>query len=155
MNIFCDSEESVVLKEAKQYLNKKFAELKDRPLLFLSSGGSSLKLLDGVEKQNISSNITIGVLDERFSENEKVSNFAQLTETNFFKKAQTKGASFINSRIQKGEILQDLAVRFEKGLRTWKEKNPEGKIVITLGIGVDWHTAGIMPFPENKELFYS
>jgi len=49
--------------------------------------------------------------------------------------------------------LEKLAHRYESSLFEWAKKHPEGKIIATMGIGFDGHTAGIMPYPENPETF--
>ena len=124
-----------------------------RPILFLLSGGSAFDLLEEIDTENFGRHITIGVLDERFSTDPKVNNFAQLTATEFYRRAKEKGVQFIDTRIKEGETLEGLAEGFEKALRDWKEKNPDGIVVITQGIGTDGHTAGIMPHSENPEMF--
>ena len=124
-----------------------------RPVLVLLSGGSAFDLLRKIDIENFGKHITIGVLDERFSTDEKVNNFAQLTATEFYRRAQEKGVHFIDTRIKEGETLEGLVKRFEKALREWKEENPVGTVIITQGIGTDGHTAGIMPHFENPEMF--
>ena len=121
------------------------------PILFLSSGGSSLELLNRMSV--FPSNLTIGMTDERFSEDPKVNNFAQLVETSFFEKAQDKGAYFIDTRVQAGDDLDIFAKRFHAALISWKEEHPGGRIVITQGVGADGHTVGIIPYPKEQNVF--
>ena len=45
------------------------------------------------------------------------------------------------------------ARRMEAAWLEWVKQFPDGKIFATLGMGPDGHTAGIMPYPENKDLF--
>ncbi len=52
-----------------------------------------------------------------------------------------------------GKPWTALAQRMEKNLRAWKNQNPQGKIIATLGIGADGHTAGIFPFADNSSTF--
>lgn len=47
--------------------------------------------------------------------------------------------------------MQELAARWEKNLRAWKQENPTGLIMATLGMGPDGHTAGIFQFDDKKE----
>jgi len=125
-------------EEAKQAAARKLNQLlgaQEEPILFLASGGSSLKLLEGIRLEN---HVTVSVLDERYSPDPAINNFAQL-----FKIIQPE--KFIDTRVRPQETLQQLAERFEQGLREWKRKNPNGKIIITQGMGSDGHTAGIMP----------
>jgi 6-phosphogluconolactonase/glucosamine-6-phosphate isomerase/deaminase len=137
--------------KAVSRLNQIFDAHSHIPILFLSSGGSSLALLD--EIKIIPSNFTLGVTDERFSKDEKVNNFAQLSETKFFENAREHGTYFIDTRVQAGEDIELLAKRFENALHRWREEHPGGRIVITQGVGSDGHTAGIMPYPKEKETF--
>ncbi|OHA70728.1 MAG: hypothetical protein A3D64_01040 [Candidatus Wildermuthbacteria bacterium RIFCSPHIGHO2_02_FULL_49_9] len=121
------------------------------PTLFLLSGGSSLALLERITI--FPPKLTVGVTDERFSENPKANNFAQLAETSFFQKAQESGAYFIDTRVQPGEDIQVFSKRFEDAIRAWKEEHPGGTVVITQGVGVDGHTFGIMPYPKDRQAF--
>ena len=121
------------------------------PTLFLSSGGSSLELLEHIVI--FPPNFTVGMTDERFSEDPKVNNFAQLVETSFFQKAQEKGAYFIDTRVQSREDMEALSKRFEDALKEWRKEHPGGRIVITQGMGLNGHTAGMMPYPKEKDMF--
>jgi len=128
---------------AAQKLNQLLDAYSHVPMLFLSSGGSSLELLDGLE---IGENVAVSVLDGRYSTDPQVNNFSQLL--NF-----VTASKIIDTRVQEGESLEALAKRFERGLRDWKDKHPTGKIIITQGMGPDGHTSGIMPYPEDPQLF--
>lgn len=128
-------------QKAVDTLNKLFS-IKE-PILFLASGGSALELL---EHLNIPENMTVSVLDERYSTDLLINNFSQLS-------TKIQAVHVIDTRAQEGETLEQFAERFEQGLRSWKDENPNGKIVITQGMGPDGHTSGIMPYPENPELF--
>lgn len=127
------------------------------PLLFLVSGGSAFAILDMVPKKVLGPHVTIGVLDERFSTDLLVNNFCQLSSLPFFRRATEAGCAFIDTRVYSGDTIEAFADRFEVVLQEWKLQHPEGKVIITQGIGPDGHTAGIMPFPEDpvrfKELF--
>ena len=138
---------------AKLALNSLLASSKDLPLLFLSSGGSSLEILSGIDKENLGPHLTIGMLDERFSQDPLVNNFLQLKSTAFHRNAKEAGASFIET-VPSGEKLDEFAKSFENSLLSWiQSKGPGGKVFITQGIGADGHTAGIMPYPENPMFF--
>jgi len=120
-------------------------------MLFLSSGGSSLQLLDRIK--TLPPNLTVGMTDERFTQDPKVNNFAQFCETSFFQKAEEHNAYFIDTRVQAGEDIEMLSKRFEGALRDWKEEYLGGRIVITQGVGADSHTLGIMPHSKEKDVF--
>jgi len=153
MEVFRYQERQEVIERAVENLNRILKGVKDYPGLLLLSGGSAFNLLDGINAENLGKHITISVLDERFSEDPKISNFVQLAGMEFYRKAGERGVSFIDTRPRLGETVEELAKRFEKSLRQWKESNPEGKVIITQGVGEDGHTAGIMPYPENPKLF--
>lgn len=132
------------LAEAKKQLQQ---------VLLLLSGGSAFLLLTKIPKDVLGKHVTIGMLDERFSTDESVHNFAQLTKTVFYANACAAGALFIDTRIVEHETQEALAARFEKALHDWDKAHVDGVVVTTMGVGVDGHTAGIMPFPENHALF--
>jgi 6-phosphogluconolactonase/glucosamine-6-phosphate isomerase/deaminase len=116
------------------------------PLLLLVSGGSAFSLLpDQFEPKNT---LTVGVLDERFSQDPTKNNCAQLLALPF----ATHLSSYIDTRVQAGETLEQLANRFNQALHEWRETHPNGKIVVTQGIGPDGHTSGILP-PADLALF--
>tara|TARA_Y100000310_G_scaffold344267_2_gene456104 strand:- start:487 stop:1194 length:708 start_codon:yes stop_codon:yes gene_type:complete len=144
-----DKEETV--EKASSSLNQILDEHAHVPTLFLSSGGSSLVLLDRIVI--FPPNFTVGMTDERLSEDPQVNNFAQLTETSFFQKAQEAGAYFIDTRVQSSEDLEVFSKRFEDAIRTWHEEHLGGRIVITQGVGADSHTIGIVPHPKEKDAF--
>ena len=56
-------------------LNKLLLENKDAPVLLLLSGGSSLSILDYVNTSSLGENLTITMLDERFSQEAEANNF--------------------------------------------------------------------------------
>jgi 6-phosphogluconolactonase/glucosamine-6-phosphate isomerase/deaminase len=137
-------------KKAAGSLNMLLESHAHLPLLLLLAGGSSLGYLDKVRSELFSSHVILGMLDERYGE---ASNFAQLTELEFFEKVQERDAYFIDSRVQGGEELGELAMRVENAWKTWKQEHPRGKIIITQGVGPDGHTGGIMPHPKEEETF--
>ncbi len=122
------------------------------PILFLSSGGSSLSILSHVDTNVLDESVTVGVLDERFSQDVSVNNFLQVADTSFGQAAQASGCNFINTKPKSDEDMEDLAKRFEQDIRQWKEANPNGGVVATVGIGSDGHVAGIMP-SQKEDLF--
>jgi len=153
MEIYKAKNKDDAARKAIQMVNACLREAKKNPVLLMVSGGSAFNLLHGINAKNLGKHITISVLDERFSEDPKISNFVQLAGTEFYRKAGERGVSFIDTRPRAGETVEELAKRFEKGLREWRERNSKGKVIITQGVGEDGHTAGIMPYPENPKLF--
>lgn len=125
----------------------------DKAILFLVSGGSALKVLDLLDQKMLGKNLTISLLDERFSRDVKVNNFFQLTKTKFYHRAQKRGATFISPLVAREETLVATAENWEQRLRDWLLTNSDRVVIAVMGVGLDGHTAGIMPFPENPQKF--
>ena len=138
-------------KDLSAYLTK--AKEQRKNVLFLSSGGSALAVLDFIPSDILGEYLTIGVLDERYEKTNINNNFTQLKKTEFYKKAKKAGCSFIDTSVKEDQTQEELADFFEGELRGWMKKNPNGKIVATMGVGADGHTSGIMPFPEDENRF--
>lgn len=130
-----------------------FQEEGNTDVLFLSSGGSALEALDSIDEDVISPLLTIGVLDERFDPSNRVSNYMQLRKTTFYKRAVARGCRLIDTSTKKGQTQEELADFYETELLNWRTLHPKGVIFVTMGLGSDGHTAGIMPFPEDRERF--
>lgn len=140
-------------KVAADTVSQLLMKFKNVPVLLLLSGGSSFEMYNYVDTSNLSHKTTIGMLDERYSFEKDVNNFALLEKTEFYKKAEKQKVEFINTFPTMLETQEDLAVRFEEMLRDWRKQNHNGKIISVVGIGSDGHTSGIMPIPEDKEKF--
>lgn len=123
------------------------------PVLVLVSGGSALQLLNDIQESGLTPQVTLGVLDERYSMDPQINNFLQLKQTTLYSKALAQGCHFIDTSVQAAESQEDLRARFESALQQWKDANPSGHIVITQGMGPDGHTSGVLPFPEDPEKF--
>lgn len=121
-------------------------------MLLLLSGGSVLTLLQRVPKGVMWKNVTIGVVDERFRAPQEHRNDAVLRTTALVHHACTKGAQFITVA-HDTPTRTDAAQRYEKTLRAWHGTHPHAQVVTVLGMGPDGHTAGIMPFPEDPQMF--
>lgn len=155
MNVFSNTNREYVKQKATEELSSLFKEYQETSILFLSSGGSALELLEGLDKNLLGPHITISVLDERFDKDPKINNFAQLMLTMFYKDALKAGVNFIDTRVEENEDIDTLAVRFESDLREWIGQGKDGVILVTQGLGLDGHTSGVMPYPEDNEKFLS
>lgn len=153
MKVYRSASKEGAMRKAIEALNDCLADIKKNPTLLMFSGGSALELLAGIEMKYIGKHITVTVLDERYSRDAAVNNFSQLAETDFYKKAEHKGIDYIDTRVHHGITLQGLARKFERGLKRWRKKYPNGNIVITQGIGEDGHTAGMMPYARDQSRF--
>lgn len=139
---------------AGEYLNALLIENKKYPILLMLSAGSALSILDCVGDSAIGENLTISILDERFSLDPKINNFHQLQQTDFYTLAFAAEASFFGTLPRPNDTQDSLAQRWEKNLRNWRKQNPKGVIITTLGMGADGHTFGILPYPENPDEFH-
>jgi 6-phosphogluconolactonase/glucosamine-6-phosphate isomerase/deaminase len=151
--IFKQSDAQSAAAEAGENLNASLAENKKLPVLLLLSGGSCLSIIDYVGQTALGANLTVTMLDERFSQDPEINNFAQLQKTDFYKDAFDAEASFFGTLPRPGETIEQLRTRWDKNLKSWRAENPGGLIMATLGMGADGHTAGILPFPEDPLKF--
>lgn len=122
-------------------------------VLLLMSGGSALKIADYIEKKYLPHKLALGVLDDRYSQDEKVNNFAQLMQTKLYTDAASSGALFIDTRVEGEESMDSVASRADLKIKNWLAENPTGKVVITQGVGPDGHTSGMMPYLEDEKKF--
>lgn len=122
------------------------------PTLLLLSGGSALEILDHVGRIDASPSLTISVLDERFSRDPLINNFTQLSTTKFYEEARRAGASSFPAFTDSAQTLVEAGAEFSRSLHDWRQNNPTGKIVATLGIGTDGHTAGLFPHSNLSRL---
>ena len=115
-------------------------------MLFLASGGSALSLLEPeILPENLAS-LTISVLDEHYTTDASERNFCKMQKLPFYAAAKEHGAVFFDPY---GGPVEEAGKRFDRFLKDWIMENPEGKLVATIGIGADGHTAGIVPFADS------
>lgn len=131
---------------------EKTKEKKERALLLLS-GGSAFEMIKGIKSDYLGSYLTVGMLDERFETDPKINNFLQFKETIFYRLAKDRDVNFIESVPFDGEALESFAEKIENEWKNWRIQNSVGKIFITQGVGADGHTAGIMPYDEDRYFF--
>lgn len=123
------------------------------PVLLFLSGGSSLEPLAYVKPETMSGLVTLTTLDERHDPSGLNSNFRALARTEFFKQAQLQGAQVIDTCVLLGESHTELADRIETDVRAWTIEHPHGVMLAVAGVGADGHTAGIMPYSEDRVAF--
>lgn len=154
-NVFRLADSETVFQTAAGKLDSYINNALDVPVLFMSSGGSALKLLNLVKSAWLSPLLTITVLDERFSSDPSINNFSQIAQTQFYKNAVEAGSTFIDTQVNDGEGGTDHAKRIQESLKKWRTDNKNGVIIATFGMGADGHISGVMPYPENEEYFES
>jgi 6-phosphogluconolactonase/glucosamine-6-phosphate isomerase/deaminase len=135
-----------------QNISADFSRWADIPILLMLSGGSALNILEYIETEDWS-NITLFLLDERYSVDNADSNFAQLAQFDWLTHVTESGAKFIDSRVLPSEDLDSFTQRLADSLNNWLETNPGGKKLAIMGMGPDGHVAGIFPYPEDPALF--
>lgn len=134
---------------------REFRDVEHRDVLFLSSAGSALEVLDLIDPAVIGPYLTIGIFDERYDPTNQYSHYVLLRKTQFFARAVRGGCRLIDTSAEKGETQEELADRYEQELRSWRERHPRGVIMATMGIAMNGHTAGIAPYPDDPERFHS
>ncbi|GBD33982.1 hypothetical protein HRbin34_00288 [bacterium HR34] len=153
-------QKEVVIKKYQEVLDKTLEEfLKgNEGVLLMLSGGSALEAISNFKPKNLSPKITITVLDERYTFDRNLSNYYQLTKTDFFSEAIMNSCTFINPVLKQNESIQRTSERFNLELLKWLNLHPNGKIVATQGIGEDGHTAGIINISDMpkviQQMFY-
>lgn len=137
--------------DLSRYLNA--AKRKNKNVLLLASGGTALGIFGHLDKKNLGKYLTISVLDERYDPTGRTTNSHALSLMQFAKVATERGVVFIELKQSLGQSPEEIAKKFEKQLRAWQKKYPDGEIIATAGVGADGHTAGIMPYPEDHVFF--
>ncbi|MFW5704169.1 MAG: 6-phosphogluconolactonase [Patescibacteria group bacterium] len=147
--------EKEALKTAIAELNEVLHRHNSHQVLLLCSGGSALTLVDGIDPDYLTDQITVSMLDERYSKDPDENNFAQMKELAFYDHIEQAGCPIIDTQVKENETLDGLADRFDQSLHNWVTENPGGIVIATMGIGNDGHISGVMPYPESEELFNS
>ena len=68
------------------------------------------------------------MLDERFSMDTSVNNFAQMQKLDFYNVALEAECSFFGTLARAGETAEDLRKRWDTNLKKWHEENGSGQI---------------------------
>lgn len=135
--------------QAGSYISNLIKEHGHEKILLLLSGGSAFAVLDYIDTSLLGEHITIAMVDERYTFEEKGNNFTHLLKTAFYEKAIHAGVNFIESIPQKGESLQAFTIRVKDELEKCINENPNCYALGIFGIGEDGHTAGIFPAAET------
>lgn len=134
-------------------LNRYLLSKADRPILLLLSGGSSVSIIEVLDQKVVLPNLSIGLVDERYSLKEKDLNLSELKRVRFVLRAQQRGVPVAAIQIEDTENPSESAERYEDYLKQWRIVSPKGVIVAVLGIGTDTHIAGVLPYPDEREWF--
>lgn len=131
--ILCENP-TIAAQKAAEAVSEIIAGYKNLSILFLVSGGSPLEIVKYLPV--FDSQVTVTVSDERFSTDPAINNFMQIQSI--------RAEHWIDTRPLQGESLKGCGQRFDVALKKWKQENPNGKIVMTQGIGLDGHTVGMI-----------
>lgn len=114
----------------------------NKPSLLLFSGGSALKVLDYLPKPEHSQLVTIGCIDERLTSTQKNQNAHALVSHPWTTSFLAQGGQSIIAPPEQEPT--DYAAGYELALRK-HISHPDTHVMCVLGMGIDAHTAGIMP----------
>lgn len=141
-----------VEEQAAKKLEALFKTYERQDVLFLTSGGSAMRVLDLVDVSD-ARQVTLSVLDERYSRDADVNNYLLLAQTDFYSDMVEKGAHVIKTVPDVDEELEAFGDRMERQLRNWRLAHKNGIIIATIGMGADGHTVGIFPYPDMPDMF--
>lgn len=153
VDIHSFSDQPSACRAAKEAVELTLREANGKSVLFLVSGGSGFDVLNELSDALFDAQVTVSVIDERFTTDPAVNNFLQLQKTDFYGKAVSRGVAFFETVPLKDESIEELAKRFEGNLKDWRMSHPDGVMVALLGIGKDGHTAGMIGNPDDKRSF--
>ena len=78
-SIVTETDPDDLKKKAGAALDRLILKRANKPMLFLLSGGSSFDLLDSVDDNSLSGDLTFGMLDDRYSLDPNINSFNKLT----------------------------------------------------------------------------
>lgn len=125
------------------------------------SGGSALNVLDPLAKkleEDITVNLSqvvVGLVDERFHDDANTYKTITQKYSKFYYIVANRGGTFIDTSPHL-ESLDEMADWYNNKVQYYIEKietSDDGEMWAIVGMGPDGHTAGIFPYPENKEWF--
>jgi 6-phosphogluconolactonase/glucosamine-6-phosphate isomerase/deaminase len=142
-------------KATARHLNDLLTQYVDRPILFLVAGGSSMEVLEHVNPEYLSPDLTVTTTDDRFSAELDVNNFSILQSASFYNNLIEADAFCISTEPFEDETIEQYRARLEKNIREWRQDFPKGIIIALYGMGGDGHTGGMIPGLMSKEEFYA
>lgn len=137
--------------EAGAFINKYLSEHSGEKILFYTSGGSAIKVLDQIDTNNLNKSVAVVMADDRFTDELSGSNYLQMTKTSFYEDAKAAGVLIIDTSPGKCLSAGELAKGLNKTIRDFHKQNQKAQVIGLFGIGHDGHTASIFPTKsENK-----
>lgn len=139
--------------DAGAYIQEQLSLDKERKILFIISGGSSLSVLAHINQSVLGDHITVILSDERYTEDPTGINFIQLQKTDFYTHGLEQHVNFISSKPHNRESHSEFAQRLDTTLQTYLNEHTNLYVIGLFGIGEDGHTASI--FPTSQVAFES
>lgn len=139
----CESKEQAA-KKAAEAINAEL--MKNEPLLLMLSGGSALDVLTHINTDLLNENVTITLVDERFTTSQDHSNFYAFSQTSFYKAAQKAKAHIMSTEVLENESRATYTERLTAALNAHEHT----RTMALFGVGEGTHTAGIFPFPKEE-----
>lgn len=134
--------------KAGEYINDLLSANAGKQILLMVAGGSARAVLDYIDPEYITKNITVCVTDERYTDDMSENNFDVLQTLPFYEALIASEGYCINTSLLSGRdssTVEIVAERFQKDLEEWLAEFPKGIIIGLYGMGNDGHTAGIIP----------
>ncbi len=122
----------------------------NQPILLLLSGGSSIDLLSDPRLAHaLPVNSLLTTLDERLDVGQ--SNFDRIKQTTFVRACiARKDVEVFDARSFAAEnSVTEVARVLDERVYQWMDEYPLAPVMATMGIGLDTHTAGIMPHGDD------
>jgi 6-phosphogluconolactonase/glucosamine-6-phosphate isomerase/deaminase len=143
-------------QKAGEYISDLLSTHIDKPVLLMLAGGSAREVLDFINAEYLTPEVTVTVTDERYTDDMGENNFDMLQTTKLYQNLMSADSYCINTSVVGGDVAYDEsnpgagaeahAMRFERHIREWMQDfEKTGTIIGLFGMGADGHTAGIIP----------
>lgn len=152
MNINRISKDRLAFETAKK-ISAILEKEQGKDILLMLAGGSAFAVYDAISPQWLSDHVTIAMTDDRFSKELDINNSHILQATDFYNEAINADAYYISTEVWSEEKPEELATRFEYGLKQWRKEFPDGVVIAVFGMGEDGHTCGMIPDKNFSKLF--
>lgn len=88
---------------AAAFINSLLVTHADKPVLLMLAGGSSREIIDLLDGELLTDQVTITVTDERYTDDLEENNFAYIQGTSFYNASISAGSFCIDTQIFSGE----------------------------------------------------
>jgi len=151
MNIQKQNTAQQVAQAAGENISALLAMYAGQKVHLLLSGGSAFSVLEHVDMENVSPQVSVYSIDDRYDVSEGDQNYHALSQTSFAKNFVERGGKLCDMNIAEASSLEDARDAMQDSFQ--RIADSEGVVIALLGIGSDGHTVGMMPYPEDKAFF--